>query len=77
MSYTFPHFDDIPNPELINFTAYPNAIIDNRYCELTKECKGCVFDASEKDCAATFNAYLSNRKELLNYVTLHHPEYLI
>lgn len=77
MSYTFPHFDDIPHPELIAFTAYADDIVDIKYCELMKECKDCVFKPSEQTCATTSNTYLPHRKALLAYVKANHPEYLL
>lgn len=78
MSYTFPHFDDIPYPELINF-ADPYDIVDVSYCEKHGKgsCTGCVFEATDSICATNSREYISERRALLAYVKLHHPEYLL
>lgn len=76
MSYQFPHFDDIPHPKLVTFT-YPDDIVGPEYCDLTTDCRGCIFDADETICAADSSDHHADRKALLAYVKSNHPEYLI
>ena len=78
MSYTFPHFNDILYPELVNF-ADTLDIANSDYCKKLagSDCKGCVFNASPGSCAAASRDYTPQRQDLLAYVKLHHPEYLL
>ena len=76
MSYTFPHFDDIPYPELVNFTDVVD-IVGPEYCDLTVGCHGCIFEVAKHICATNAPEYTFERRALLAYVKLHHPEYLL
>ena len=80
MSYKFPRFNDIPHPDSVNFANIP-AVVNSSYCSLVSEdntsCEGCVFDVSPAICSAYSDIYKQERKDLLNYVKLNHPEYLL
>ena len=81
MSYKFPPFNSIPYPEAINFASTYDIILTGGYCSLVSKdnysCEGCVFDASDAICAGYSKLYKQERKDLLNYVKLKHPEYLL
>ena len=80
MSYTFPHFDDIPNAHLLNFHDVNN-IASYAYCETINNgfhCKGCIFqDPTQSACMVVGQETKAERLELIRYVELNHPEYLI
>ena len=76
MEYKFPTFDDLLHPESLNFDRISN-IASSSYCNNRPTCNNCPFDAPNGDCAAINKKWESHRKELLQYVKLNHPEYLL
>ena len=75
MSYKFPHFDDIPNPELIQFHFIDDITKDHKYCN--QPCSSCIFDDGTDTCSALTSEHRKNREALLEYVKANHPEYLL
>ena len=77
MSFTFPHFNDIPNPELLDFTDISDITNICKYCDNTVSCAICPFEDPTSGCAAIAGQYRKHRQALLDYVKAHHPEYLL
>jgi len=72
----FPRFSEIPHPELLNFSEI-RYIATTAYCHLYPICKNCPFNSSNHTCMAVNYRYHEQRKQLLEHVKQHNPEYLI
>lgn len=77
MAYKFPTFDDLLYPETLNFNGSSDDIATSDYCINRPVCDNCAFDADDGYCAAISMKWQNHRKELLQYVRLNHPEYLL
>ena len=77
MPFTFPHFDDIPNPELLEFNNISDITNYCTYCDNILSCAICPFEDPASGCAAINKKHHKHRQALLGYVKTHHPEYLL
>ena len=77
MPYKFPTFDEIPYPELLDFTNISDITPNNSYCDYVEGCRNCIFSMLGGGCATMSDSYKPNRIQLLQYVKRHNPEYLI